>query len=90
MELVEEDSGMGDVEAEKIRQLEARADKQDGQLEQVVAGQAAIRVDLAGLQGEIRGALAASKISGAVIGALVSTAGAGAVALLMFLLQRKP
>lgn len=78
------------VHAEKVRQLEARADKQDGKLEEVIAGQSELKTDLASLRGEIRGALSASKVSGAIIGGLVSMLGTGAIALLLFLLGKKP
>jgi hypothetical protein len=72
---------------ERVRQLEGREEKQDEQIGTLASGQAGIREELAGMRGEIRGALAASKVSGAVIGSLVSLAGSGAIALLLFLLK---
>jgi hypothetical protein len=72
---------------ERVRQLAVREEKQDDHLRELAGGQAGIREELAGMRGEIRGALAASKVSGAVIGSLVSLAGSGAIALLLFLLK---
>jgi hypothetical protein len=67
---------------ERVAQLEAREEKQDAALAALAAGQAGIREELAGMRGEIRGALAASKLSGAIIGALVSACASGALFLL--------
>lgn len=69
---------------ERLNQLEGREDKQDGKLEALERTAAGIREELAGMRGELRGALWASKMSGSVVGALV---GSG-VALLAAWLKR--
>lgn len=63
---------------ERLAQMERRADKHDAQIEEVRAVGQGIREELAGMRGEIRGALGASRIAGAVIGSIVTAAvGAG-------------
>lgn len=62
--------------AEQLEQLEGREDKQDAKLDTLAAGQAGIREEIAGMRGEVRGALLATKMSGAIVGGLVSFGGA--------------
>lgn len=74
--------------AEQIRQLEDRADKHDAAIDKVVASSAGVQRELAEIRGQLAGALAATKMSGAIIGSLVSIGGAGAVGLTLYLLQK--
>jgi hypothetical protein len=72
---------------ERVKQLEARADKQDGETKELRALATSVDKSLSNIQGQITGALAASKISGAVIGALVSAGLSLGAGLLLFLLK---
>ncbi len=74
---------------ERVAQLETREEKQDDQLRELEKLAGGIREELAGMRGEVRGALAASKVSGAVLGALISAAASLGGGLLLFLLGRK-
>lgn len=75
--------------AEQLGQLEDRADKHDASLEKLGVGQAGIREEIAGMRGEVRGALLATKMSGAIIGGLVSFVGSCFVGVIAWLATRK-
>jgi hypothetical protein len=72
---------------ERLKQLEGRSDKQDGETKELRALATSVDKSLSNIQGQITGALAASKISGAVIGALVSAGLSLGAGLLLFLLK---
>lgn len=78
-----------EVIEERVKQLEAREDKQDGQIADLEDVAADIREQLAAMRGELRGALSASRTGGAVIASLITMAGSAAIGLLIFLLGRK-
>lgn len=81
-----EDRGAQNV---RLEQLEEREGKQDTQIAALVTASTGIQVELAGMRGELRGALWASKMGGAVVGSLVALGGSAAVGLLLFLLTKK-
>jgi hypothetical protein len=73
---------------ERVRQLEGRADKQEGETKELRELATSVDKSLSNIQGQITGALAASKVSGAVIGALVSAGASLAIGLVFFLLKK--
>jgi hypothetical protein len=73
---------------ERVKQLEGRADKQDNETKELRALATSVDKSLSNIQGQITGALAASKVSGAVIGALVSAGASLAIGLVFFLLKK--
>jgi len=73
----------------RLTELKGRDDKQDRKLEDLEKSTSGIREELAGIRGEIRGALAASKVSGSIVGALVSSGLAGVAGIVVYLLNRK-
>jgi tetrahydromethanopterin S-methyltransferase subunit B len=75
------------VLGEKVRQLEERGDKWDAAIGELVRATAETRADVAHIRGSIDGAFRAKKISGALLGVLVSVGASALLGLLLFALN---
>lgn len=74
---------------ERVGQLEARQAKVERSLDHVYDLASSLNGRLERMEGKLDGAMGASKITGAVIAALVTTGLAGVGGLILFLLQRR-
>lgn len=75
------------VLGEKVRQLEERAEKWDARLEEQGAAIARIDRGVARIEGSLDGAFRSKKLSGALLGVIVSVGASAILGLLLFALK---